>query len=128
MPRTWYRHICCFLIAALLSAQALVAAHACDRVGTGPAHAIEQMKSAGNVMSDADGCCEAASQVCHKHCENESGNADSVGSTALLAYVPSLLLRLQDFASERFSALSPEPALLHAASPPATIRHCCWRI
>lgn len=137
MPsRRFIRFISRLLIAVLLAAQGLLAAHACDRLGALPmamaAHESGAMSnpsmSGPEDLPTTHEACGAPTALCHAHCKGDPGTTDSAGPLAVADFVAAFSVAIPAPDSSLRAAAPLEPALTHATSPPASIRHCCWRI
>jgi hypothetical protein len=107
---------------ALLFAQLAVSAYACPG-GDFAASAMAQ----GSMASPCDRADADQSNLCEKHC-HDSGQSQGSASVIHAAFVPGLIAVLPVATSHGRSPQVDDPALLHATSPPASIRNCCFRI
>jgi hypothetical protein len=117
MNRFWKRVGGWAGIVALVFAQLAVSAYAC------PAAPAEAMPAVAPChQADQDNA-----NLCQKHCHDsqQSQHASPVVSDA---FVPGFVATVDLPPIGASSASAGEPALLHATSPPASIRNCCLRI
>ena len=107
---------------ALLFAQLAVSAYACPG-GDFATASVAQAPMA----SPCDGTDADQANLCEKHC-HDSGQSQGSATVMHAAFVPGLLAVLQMPTPHERSPQAGDPALLHATSPPASIRNCCFRI
>ena len=103
-------------IAAIVFAQAALAVHHCD------APRMPQVSPATPCHSTLD------APVCAAHCEDQLQTLDSLPIAASFDFVPLFALRLYNVDKGAMACARLDPALLHATSPPASIRNCCLRV
>ena len=108
-------------IAAITFAQLAVLAYACPN---GDTDGDVRAEAAADPCERAD---EAQSNLCFKHC-HDSAQSPAQAPAACAHFVASftVAIHIPDVAGG--SDARTEPALLHATSPPATLRNCCLRI
>jgi len=110
-------------MAALLFANLAVAAYACPMM----ASALEANSSATAMTSASDSFDLSSPSLCQAHCQDGQQNVADNGPT-VLPFIASFTATLHLDAPLPFHSAGSPPALLHATSPPLTIRHCCFRI
>ena len=108
-------------IVALLFAQLAVAVHACPKLAAAAAPTEARAAMPCEQVDLAD------SSLCRKHCKG-SEQAQGSAPTTLSAFAPAFIATIEPAAIACGVTLRAEPALLHATSPPPTIRNCCLRI
>ena len=103
-------------IVAIVFAQVALAVHHCD------ATRMPHVSMAAP--------CHATSDVpaCPAHCEDQLQTVDTLPLVASFDFVPIFALRLYDVDKDAMPCARLDPALLHATSPPASIRNCCLRV
>lgn len=121
MGSTFRRLIAFVALAALVFVQAAVAAHLC--VGT-------QMQAVHEAMADpCDSSNHEGAPACASHCENAALSLDQWPGVAFAApFTPVFVAALALRSATAIEASYADPSLLHATSPPLTIRNCCFRI
>ena len=107
-------------IAAIVFAQLAVSAYACPK---------DAAAVGADVTASADPCEHSRADspnLCAKHCD-DSTQIPTQAPAACAPFVASfvVIVRIPDAAA---SDAPVDPALLHATSPPATLRNCCLRI
>lgn len=121
MTRTRRRITGLLGIAALLFAQLAVSVHAC------PKQAEAALPAEAHASMPCEEMAAADTSLCQKHCsgsEQVQGSGPVVPATFAPAFVATV-----DLPVLAHGAVPPaDPALLHATSPPPTIRNCCFRI
>ena len=125
MTRINKRIVSLWLLVAMVFMQLAVSAYACPMLADA-LHAKTEMVS-------ADPCCDHAGiaqpGLCQKHCQDGQQNvSDSPAPLPALTYAAPVVLDLAITQSTSFSTTTLLPSLLHATSPPLSIRHCCFRI
>lgn len=112
-------------IVAVLSAQLAVSAYACPMQFM----ALEEAAAVAAPDANSGGQDLTSPALCQKHCENGQQNVNDMpqllaSSSAGQAMVVALIVD----PPAPLSAIDLAPSLLHATSPPLSIRHCCFRI
>lgn len=125
MTRLNKRIVSLWLLVAMVFMQLAVSAYACPMLADA-LHATTEMVS-------ADPCCDHAGiaqpGLCQKYCQDGQQNvSDSPAPLPALTYAAPVVLDLAITQSTSFSTTTLLPSLLHATSPPLSIRHCCFRI
>jgi hypothetical protein len=107
---------------ALMFAQLAVAAYACPGAVPEPAASTQVAPSPCD-----NGVDTSQANLCEKHC-HDSQQTQNIAPAIGGIFVPGFIavLRLPD--SHAPAASAGCGALLHASSPPATLRNCCFRI
>ena len=126
MTRLLRKLISLFGIGALLFAQLAVSAYACPMQFTALDDATVTMVACEKNASVRD---MASPALCQQHCENGQKNVNDTPQTPTFFAVETGLVvtRLtESFLPIEAAGLS--PSLLHATSPPVSIRNCCFRI
>ena len=110
-------------IVAVLSAQLAVSAYACPMQFM----ALEEAAAAPDANSGGQDLTSPA--LCHKHCENGQQNVnDTPQPLAAISAGQAMVVALIVDPPAPLPAIVLAPSLLHATSPPLSIRHCCFRI
>jgi hypothetical protein len=113
----------CLSMAALLFASLAVAAYACPMMGS-----AQEANASVSVLTPASDSFDLSSpSLCQAHCQDGQQNVADNGPT-VLPFIASFTATLHLDAPLPFHSAGSPPALLHATSPPLTIRHCCFRI
>jgi len=120
-----------FGVLCLLFAQLAVSAYACPMLSG--SMAVERADAvAQNVASVATPCIAAdmyQPALCEKHCQDGQQNVnDSPFHPASLDFSPGFVVTLVVADPAALPGAFESSLLLHAASPPLTIRNCCLRI
>ena len=112
-------------IVAVLSAQLAVSAYACPMQFM----ALEEAAAVAAPDANAGGLDLTSPALCQKHCENGQQNVnDTPQPLAAISAGQALVVALNVDPPAPLSAIVLAPSLLHATSPPLSIRHCCFRI
>lgn len=112
-------------IVAVLSAQLAVSAYACPMQFM----ALEEAAAVTAPDENAGGQDLTSPALCQKHCENGQQNVnDTPQPLAAISAGQALVVALIVDPPAPLSAIVLAPSLLHATSPPLSIRHCCFRI
>ena len=132
LKRRTLRSITAYLgVLCLLFAQLAVSAYACPMLVEGVS-AERGNITAQNVASTATPCSTAdMSQpaLCEKHCQDGQQNVnDSPFHPASLDFSPGFVVTLMVADPAALPGAFESSLLLHATSPPLTIRNCCLRI
>ena len=121
MGSTFRRFIALVALAALVFVQGAVAAHLC--VGS-------EVQAVHEAMADpCDSSNHDGAPACTSHCENAALSLDQWPGVAFAApFTPVFVAVLAPSGATAIEASYADPSLLHATSPPLTIRNCCFRI
>ena len=115
---------------AVVFAQLAVSAFACPMltgVVGGQAEVVDDIVD--SVASSADAAPMSQPALCHKHCANDQQGVNDLPSPlASVAFAPAFVVTLPIMPAMTITAITLSPPLLHATSPPLSIRHCCFRI
>jgi hypothetical protein len=122
MNRVKRQVVAWFGIFALMFAQLAVSAYACPMTTQGTTEAARSEASAHCDKADRD-----QANLCEKHC-HDSEQSQSSAPGVHGAFVPGFIAVVPTASSRAPAAFLEDPALLHATSPPATIRNRCFRI
>ncbi|MEO8386546.1 MAG: hypothetical protein ABI583_14950 [Betaproteobacteria bacterium] len=113
-------------IAAVLFAQLAVSVYACPLQLAG---SVQVSGAADTAEIDASGRDPASPALCQKHCDNGQQNVNDVpASLAFVSFFPAFMISLPIDPPAPLAATAPARSLLHATSPPHSIRNCCFRI
>ena len=113
-------------IIAVVFAQLSVSAYACPLQFMGLDEAASVVNAPEQNSSGRDAESPA---LCQKHCENGQQNVnDSPQPLTGISLAPAFVVTLSMDRPSSFPAIVPAPSLLHATSPPHSIRNCCFRI
>ena len=127
MNRTYRKLMGWLGIVAVMFAQLAVSAYACPLLFQGLGNSTDTVS-----VSDVSVACAdlLSPNLCKKHCENGEQNINDMPEpqACLLALEPAFIvaLVLDPHVSSIATALT--PSLLHATSPPLSIRNCCFRL
>lgn len=126
MKRVYSRAVSLFAIVALLFSQLAVSAYACPMLA-------ESMRARDVVIDASASSCDETDMgqpsLCQKHCENGQQNVNDAGSPlASVALAPAFVVSLPIVPSPVVRSATLYPSLVHATSPPLSIRNCCFRI
>ena len=132
LKRRTLRSVTAYLgMLCLLFAQLAVSAYACPMLVEGLT-AERGSTVAQNVASTATPCSTADMNqpaLCEKHCQDGQQNVnDSPFHPASLDFSPGFVVTLMVTDPAALPGAFESSLLLHAASPPLTIRNCCLRI
>ncbi len=122
MNRYWRRSTGLLAILALAFAQLAGSAYACPMTSSAQMQAAQPAHAVPCDRADPD-----RANLCERHCHDE-GQSPNAPSGLPAAFIPAFIATLQLPPLRAPSTAVDEPALLHATSPPATIRNCCFRI
>ena len=119
------RMVSLWLLVAMVFMQLAVSAYACPML-TKAIHANTELASEGP-------CCDHAGLVqpglCQKHCQDGQQNVnDSPAPLPAPAFASAFAIALPVIQPASLPTTTLLPCLLHATSPPLSIRHCCFRI
>ncbi len=120
MNRFWKRVGGWAGIAALVFAQLAVSAYAC------PKAPVEAFQSDA-VEAPCHQVDRGNANLCQKHC-HDSQQSQNPSPSVSDTFVPAFVVNVSLGASCASSSSVDDPALVHATSPPASIRNCCLRI
>lgn len=109
-------------IFALVFAQLAVAAYACPSDSRGDGATPEARFTPPCEQIDRE-----RTNLCEKHC-HDAEQSQSASPALHGAFVPGFIAVVALPPPKAFSAFAGDPALLHATSPPITIRNHCFRI
>ena len=113
-------------IVAVLFAQFAVSAYACPMQFMGMDEAADVVGAPETSSSGRD---LESPALCQKHCENGQQNVnDAPQPLAFVSLAPAFVVMLPVVPAATSTATAPTPSLLHATSPPHSIRNCCFRI
>jgi hypothetical protein len=136
MPRALKHWICRLMVGVILFAQMSVAAYACPRnvvSGNAPSDAITAM----GAMIDCDQMDEGMGRhldqanpgLCAEHCHPTQQSDHTQVPTVPAALLIALYTVTLTVDASRPDGLAPTAdSRLHAAPPPLSILHCCFRI
>ena len=117
-------------IVAVVFAQLALSAYACPLLFQSlgeSADSVGQWDVTSDVTSSSPDF--MSSGLCKKHCENEQQSVnDSPHPLASVTNAPAFILALVANPPAPSASKALAPSLLHATSPPLSIRNCCFRI
>jgi hypothetical protein len=112
-------------IIAVLFAQLAVSAYACPMQFM----ALDEAAAVAAPDANSGGQDLTSPALCQKHCENGQQIVnDTPQPLAAFSAAQALVVALIVDPPAPQSAIDLAPSLLHATSPPLSIRHCCFRI
>ncbi len=116
-------------IFAVLTAQLAVSAYACPMQFMGMDEAVVEADALAATANDAvSSVPDAASPaLCQKHCEQGQQNVNDTPQPQAHVSLAAVFI-VTPLIDTTTSATAPTPFLLHATSPPLSIRNCCFRI
>ena len=126
MTRIRKRFIALVGIAALVLAQLGVAAHACPKAAGIAAPAPVEVAGESVAMPCGD-MGAADSPLCQQHCNGSEGAQNSLAAVPALP-APAFVIAAASLPQAVHASVPADPALVHATSPPPTIRNCCFRL
>ena len=127
MNRTYRKLMSWLGIVAVLFAQLAVSAYACPLLFKG----FDNSTNTAGVSDASAECPDPVSpNLCKKHCENGEQNINDMPEpqACLLALEPAFIVALVLDPTLSSPAPALTPSLLHATSPPLSIRNCCFRL
>ena len=136
MPRALKHWICQLMVGVILFAQMSVAAYACPSnvvSGNAPADAITAMGVMVDCEQMDDGMGRQLDQanpgLCAEHCHPTQQSDHTQAPTVPAALLIALYTVALTVDASRPDGLAPTAdSRLHAAPPPLSILHCCFRI
>lgn len=136
MPRALKHWICRLMVGVILFAQMSVAAYACPSnvvSGNAPADAITAMGAMVDCEQMGEGMGKHLDQanpgLCAEHCHPTQQSDHTQAPTVPAALLIALYTVALTVDASRLDGLAPTAdSRLHAAPPPLSILHCCFRI
>lgn len=125
MNKRWGRLTAWLGIIAIVFAQLAVAAYACPleiAVGSGASGA-----SSVAAPSPCDKVDMQQANLCEKHC-HDSQQSQAAAPAMHAGFIPGYIVVVHLSSWLGSAGAMNDAVLLHATSPPATIRNCCFRI
>jgi hypothetical protein len=123
-----------FVLVSILFMQFAVAAYACSGVPEKPAVQPGRFTDSAGDHHHMAGCRDQAaapSPLCHAHCQPDGQSLDRPVHPDVVPFVATQLVAslVHPVVHCRTAALvDNDGSLLRTTAPPATVRHCCFRI
>ena len=116
-------------IFAVVTAQLAVSAYACPMQFMGMDEAVAETGALAAGATDAISLLPDAVSpaLCQKHCEQGQQNVNDAPQPLAHVSVAAVFI-VTPLIDKSTPATAPTPFLLHATSPPLSIRNCCFRI
>ena len=116
-------------IFAVLTAQLAVSAYACPMQFMGMDEAVVEADALATAATDEvlPVPNAASPALCQKHCEQGQQNVNDTPQPLAHVSVAAVFI-VVPLIDAITPAIAPTPFLLHATSPPLSIRNCCFRI
>ena len=123
MNRVTRKLVSLLSIVAVVFAQLAVSAYAC------PMEFAALDETVGVPETNSSGRDASAPALCQKHCENAQQNVNDIPQPLVgVSLAPAFVVTLAIDRATSLPAKAPASSLLHATSPPLSIRNCCFRI
>lgn len=113
----------------MVSMQLAVSSYACPMLAQAMGEQTEAVSAdaSASLSDEMDGVVQPG--LCHKHCQDEQQSvSDSTTVIASIAFAPAFVVSLPVIQPSSVPTTTLSPSLLHATSPPLSIRNCCFRI